>query len=53
MQVGRQKGNYRLRLIDLESGKSKTTTIYARDKKNSLESIMKKIINSLIEENKE
>ncbi len=50
MQVGKQKGNYRLRLIDLQSGKSKTTTIYARDKKTSLGSLMKKIVSSLTEE---
>lgn len=51
MQIGRQKGNYRLRLIDLKTGKSKTTTIYARNNKTNLDFLMKKTVKSLMDEN--
>lgn len=50
MEIGRQKGNYRLRLIDLKSGKSRTTTIYSRDEKLKLDDLMKKIVTNLTKE---
>jgi hypothetical protein len=49
MEIGKKKGSFRLRLIDLENGQSKTITIYRKDsdKKTSLDELMKKLINSL------
>jgi len=51
MEVGKQKGAFRLRIIDLETGKSKTTTIYAKDenKKPSLEMVLKKALKGFTE----
>lgn len=51
MEVGKKKGTFRLRLIDLETGKSKTMTIYSKEekKKPSLSEVMKKLISGLRE----
>jgi len=49
MEIGKKKGSFRLRLIDLQTGKSKTITIYKKkeDKKISIDELMKKILDSL------
>ena len=51
MEVGRRKGAFRLRIIDLDTGKSKTTTVYAKNetKKPTLEEVMKKALKGFTE----
>ncbi len=51
MQIGKPKATYRLRLIDIETGKSKTVTLYTQNEneKVSFEELLKKIVKSLNE----
>jgi len=44
LEVGKRKATYRVRIIDLESGKSKTFSIYQKGKKKSLSELTAKII---------
>ena len=47
LEIGKRKAAYRIRLIDLDNGKSKTISVYQKGKKKQLSEIMAKIIQSL------
>lgn len=44
LEVGRKKAAYRVRVIDLENGKSKTFSVYQKGPKKPLSEITAKII---------
>ncbi len=47
LEIGRKKAAYRIRLIDLDNGKSKTISVYQKGGKKPLSEIMAKIIDAL------
>ncbi len=51
MLIGRQKGNFRIRLLNLTNGKSKTITLHVTDPKVDESVLIKKIIESLRDKN--
>ncbi len=44
LEIGRKKAAYRIRIIDLDSGKSKTVSVYQKGPKKPLNEVMAKII---------
>jgi hypothetical protein len=49
LEVGKKKAAYRIRIIDLETGKSKTFSVYQKGQKKPLTEIMAKIIGAFQE----
>lgn len=47
MLIGRQKGNFRIRILNLINGKSKTITLHVTDPKVDESTLIKKIIDAL------
>jgi len=47
MLIGRQKGNFRIRVLNLVNKKSKTITLHVTDSKVNETTIVKKIIEAL------
>jgi len=46
LEVGRRKAAYRVRVIELESGKSKTFSVYQKGPKKPLSEVVAKIIDA-------
>ena len=46
LEVGKRKAAYRVRIIDLENGKSKTFSVYQKGKKKPLSEVVAKIIDA-------
>ncbi len=46
LEIGRKKATYRIRLIDVETGKSKMVSVYRKGKKKLLSQVMAIIIDA-------
>lgn len=50
MLIGRQSGNFRIKVFNLKTNKSKTITLHVTDQKLTENDLIKKIIEKLTEE---